>query len=217
MNFFLTFLERNHLKKVDVANYLGVSKQYISQVCNGTAELSEERVFALMKNEEWDVSALSELNLLRRQRSKVNNANRNREQRQTQSLPILPFEAVAGYMSDNNGVDAFRGIDTVSFADFIKQGADCVIRVGGDSMYPRYKNGDVLAIKILHDPTFFQWGRVYCLSTNQGCIVKMLFQDPDDDEKIVCHSENTKRYPDYSINKSDILSVAIVVGHAGVE
>lgn len=131
-------------------------------------------------------------------------------------IPVLPFAAVAGYMSDNNGVDLFNG-ESVSFADFSARGADCAIRVDGDSMYPRYNSGDILAIKILRDPSFFQWGRVYVLSTIQGCIVKKLYPFPGDENRIICHSENWEMFPDYTITKSDVLAVAIVVGHAGVE
>ena len=129
-------------------------------------------------------------------------------------IPLLPFAAVAGWMTDNNGVDAF--VDSMVFADFSARGADCAIRVDGDSMYPRYKSGDILAIKILKDPSFFQWGRVYVLNTTQGCVVKKLFPC-DEEDRIICHSENSSNYPDYKIMKQDILGVAIVVGHAGVE
>ena len=84
-------------------------------------------------------------------------------------------------------------------------------------MYPRYHNGEILAVKIIKDPTFFQWGKVYVLSTSQGCIVKRLFPDPENDLAIVCHSENTQMYPDYRITKADIINVGIVVGHIGIE
>ena len=134
----------------------------------------------------------------------------------TPGIPLLPFGALAGYMGENNGVQSFSG-ETVYFPDFSERGADCAIRVEGDSMIPRYNSGDVLAIRILRDPAFFQWGRCYVISTTQGCIVKRLFPDPDDPEGIICHSENSEMYPDYKITKSDVLAVAIVVGHAGVE
>ena len=134
----------------------------------------------------------------------------------TPGIPLLPFGALAGYMGENNGVQSFNG-ETVYFPDFSERGADCAIRVEGDSMIPRYNSGDVLAIRILRDPAFFQWGRCYVISTTQGCIVKRLFPDPDDPEGIICHSENSEMYPDYKITKSDVLAVAIVVGHAGVE
>lgn len=137
-------------------------------------------------------------------------------QKPTGQIPLLPFSAAAGYLSGGNDADSFRE-NTVAFLDFADRGADCAIRVDGDSMYPRYKSGDILAIKILKDPSFFQWGRVYCISTSQGCIIKKLFPVPGDESKIICHSENSELYPDYTITKSDVLAVAIVVGHAGVE
>ena len=137
--------------------------------------------------------------------------------RKTEGLiPLLPFSAVAGWMKENNGADPFNG-DTIMFSDFSARGADCAIRVDGDSMWPRYNNGDILAIRIINDPTFFQWGKVYVISTSQGCIIKRLFPDPEDENKIVCHSDNSARYPDYKITKDDVLAVAVVVGHAGVE
>lgn len=132
-------------------------------------------------------------------------------------LPILPFSAVAGYLSENNDAGFLEQLETCRVPFFNVRGAEFLIRCEGDSMYPRYINGELLAIKVLHDPTFFQWGKVYVLSTNQGCVVKRLFPDPNDDNNIICHSENDKMYPDYKITKEDILGVAIVVGHIGIE
>lgn len=207
MNDFQKFLKENKLKQAEVAEYLSVAPSFITKLIAGERKISPEKLDRLRERAGWDTTMLTP--------SSGRPGPKGQEKLQ-RPLPLLPFDAVAGYMNDNNRMDAFRG-DAVTFSDFIERGADCVIRVGGDSMYPRYKNGDVLAIKILHDPSFFQWGRVYVLNTTQGCIVKMLFQDPEDAEKIVCHSENTRRYPDYTIHKSDIISVALVVGHAGVE
>lgn len=131
-------------------------------------------------------------------------------------LPLLPFSAVAGYLAENNS-ESWSGVEYCRVPEFSSRGADFLIRVEGDSMYPRYGNGELLAIRVIKDPTFFQWGKVYVLSTNQGCVVKRLFPDPKDDTAIVCHSENSSLYPDYRITKEDVLGVAIVVGHIGVE
>jgi len=133
------------------------------------------------------------------------------------TIPLLPFSAVAGSLSENTPIDATTAIEQYVIPDFTARGADCAIRVDGDSMYPRYSNGEILALRVIHDPTFFQWGKVYVLATNQGCVIKKLFPDPDDPNGIICHSENTANYPDYRITKQDIFGVAIVVGHAGIE
>lgn len=186
-----------------IAGMVNVAPTYLSDMLNGRVEYNETFKKKLLSTFPNIVHAGETPSTPVRDRS-------------VKLIPLLPFSAAAGYLAGGNGVDAFRE-EAVAFSDFTDRGADCAIRVDGDSMYPRYKSGDVLAIKILKDPKFFQWGRTYCISTTQGCIIKKLFPDPTDENKIICHSENTSEYPDYKITMDDVLAVAIVVGHAGVE
>lgn len=61
MNNINEFLERNNLKQIDLVRYLGISKPYMSQVANGTARLSAEKLTKLINNDRgWDVSMLME-------------------------------------------------------------------------------------------------------------------------------------------------------------
>lgn len=128
-------------------------------------------------------------------------------------IPLLPFCAMAGYMAENNGLQGFSG-EKVYLPDFSARGADFAIRVDGDSMYPKYNGGDVLACRILTDKTLFDYGRVYVLSTRNGCVVKRVFQGGE--HSVMLHSENPA-YKDYELDVNDILAVAVVVGHAGLE
>lgn len=138
-----------------------------------------------------------------------------KENPSVRGIPVLPYSAVGGYLAENNTEET--DLETCYVPEFTARGADFLIRVDGDSMYPRYHNGELLAIKIVRDPSFFQWGKVYVLSTKQGCIVKRVMPAKDDDSVVVCHSENSSLYPDYRISKKDILNVAVVVGHIGAE
>lgn len=55
------FLKTNRLKQVDLARLLGISEPFISQVANGTANLSfdnMEKLFDLANEHGWDVSML---------------------------------------------------------------------------------------------------------------------------------------------------------------
>ncbi len=55
------FLRTNRLKQVDLARLLGISEPFISQVANGTANLSfdnMEKLFDLANEHGWDVSML---------------------------------------------------------------------------------------------------------------------------------------------------------------
>lgn len=129
-------------------------------------------------------------------------------------IPILPFDAIAGGLTENITQEYAEMLPTPPLTN---GQADFAIRVDGDSMYPRYHSGDILFVRKITDPSFFQWGKVYVLATTQGCIVKRLYPDKQGDEYITCHSENTDKYPDYSIRRDDITGVGLVVGHLGLD
>lgn len=126
-------------------------------------------------------------------------------------LPLVPFDAVAGHLKENF-CDEYA--DTIAIPKSIQRGADFAIRVDGDSMTPRFHSGELLLVKKVDD-TFFQWGKCYVLATSQGCVVKRLYPAKDDDNSIVCHSDNTASYPDYTVAKRSIYGVGLVVGHIG--
>lgn len=207
MDFFNDFLSANKLKKVEVADYLGVTKQTISSITGGTLKPSPGLLQKLKENPEWDTSMIPDVLLQKKSTSSVS---------KVKSIKILPQSAAAGYLSENNGADIVRADEFISFVDFVERSADFAIRVDGDSMYPRYNSGEVLACRILLDRDLFDFGRVYVLNTRNGCVVKKVLPCGGNPDKVLCHSENPM-YPDYEISKSDILGVAVVVGHAGVE
>lgn len=101
--------------------------------------------------------------------------------------------------------------------DFENKGVKFLIRASGSSMYPKYSNGDILACRPVTDLSFFQWGKVYVLDTDQGPLVKRLFACPDDDDYLECRSENKENYPPFRIKKSSIRKVSIVVGVVRME
>lgn len=57
MTDFQCFIKTNKLKQKQVADYLGTSPQYISQVKNGTSALSDDK-YELLAKSGWDVSML---------------------------------------------------------------------------------------------------------------------------------------------------------------
>ena len=127
-------------------------------------------------------------------------------------LPLIPFDAVAGHLKETFE-DSYP--ETIAVPKAVTRGADFVIRVDGDSMTPRFQSGELLLVKKVDDPSFFQWGKIYVLATSQGCVVKRLYPDRDDDNSVVCHSDNTASYPDYTVRKNSIYGVGLVVGHIG--
>lgn len=127
------------------------------------------------------------------------------------SLPLIPFDAVAGYsMFDNEGI-RIEECERYVVPEFKNSGAEFVIRVSGSSMYPKYSSGDVLACKKITDILFFQWGKIYVIDSSQGILVKRVYKCENEDYvKLV--SDNSERYDAFDIPKSDIRSLSIVLG-----
>lgn len=127
-------------------------------------------------------------------------------------LPLIPLDAMAGFGNGDRQVHENEVTDYYEVPLFEKRGAKYLIPVAGNSMYPKYASGDLLACKPLTGLNFVQWGKPYVLDTEQGALVKRLFEDPNDEDLLICKSDNTDHYPPFHINKSEIYKVAIVVG-----
>ena len=126
-------------------------------------------------------------------------------------VPLIPIDAIAGIPAGES--IAVRFIDCAQYIipEFANLNVEYMIRVSGSSMYPKYSNGDVLACRRVHDILFFQWGKIYVIDSSQGPLVKRVFQDEDPD-RILLVSDNKEHYPPFSIPKSDIRSLSIVLG-----
>lgn len=128
------------------------------------------------------------------------------------SLPLIPFEAVAGPGSpvyEDERIESFYQVSEFRDCDFL-------IRVKGDSMSPHFTGGDLLACKKVVDAFFFQWGRCYVLLTrSQGAMVKRI-QPSEKDGWIKCVSDNEK-YAPFDVPMEDVVSVALVNGSISLE
>lgn len=130
------------------------------------------------------------------------------------SLPLIPFDAVAGPGSPVYEDERIENYYQVS--DF--RDCDFLIRVKGDSMSPHFTGGDLLACKKIDKANvyFFQWNRCYVILTeSQGAMVKRI-QPSDKKGWIRCVSDNVN-YAPFDVPMEDIVSVALVNGSISLE
>jgi hypothetical protein len=132
-------------------------------------------------------------------------------------LPLVPFDALAGLPGGDLPGIRLEDCERYVVPEFSRMGADCLVRVAGASMQPRYLSGDLLAVRRLSSATFLQWGKVYVLDTEQGLLVKKLMPCDGDEGCVLCVSENEKEFPPFRLPKAEIRSLSIVVGHVSVE
>lgn len=125
------------------------------------------------------------------------------------SLPLIPTYAMMGALTGDD--TQYKASDCEFYRVPNLTGATFLIQMQGDSMQPLYNSGDIVAcMPVELDRLWFQWGRVYVISTRQGVLTKRI--EPDEKEGyILCCSENS-RYKPFSLPISEIHQVALVRG-----
>lgn len=128
-------------------------------------------------------------------------------------IPLIPVEAMAGIAS---GEVSVLEMDCERYIIPMFKDADYLIMVKGDSMYPRYSSGDVVACKKLPlSDLFFQWNKSYVIDTEQGGLIKKVCKSTKKNcIKLV--SENPE-YEPFDLHKSQIYAIALVIGTVRLE
>jgi phage repressor protein C with HTH and peptisase S24 domain len=94
---------------------------------------------------------------------------------------------------------------------------DCTayLPVFGDSMYPRYASGEIIAVKAITNFDVLQWGEAYVvmtdISTNGIRSIKNVHEHPDP-TKLILRSSNPNFKGDTVIEKKNITSMYIIKG-----
>ena len=115
------------------------------------------------------------------------------------TLPVIPTEAMAGTLGEF--ADSVNAYDCERMISPIK-GADYAIKVCGDSMTPEIPNGSQILIKKIFEDEFVEWGKVFCLDTRNGAVIKRVYPT-ENPEVVECRSINPD-YPPFKVNVRNI-------------
>jgi repressor LexA len=130
------------------------------------------------------------------------------------SIPLIPIGAMAGWGEGEMQITD-RDLTHYDVPEFAELKADFMISVKGDSMYPKYQTGDLVACKKLPLDTFFQWNKVYVLDTVQGAMIKRV-KKAETNGYVTCISENPT-YEPFDLSLGDIHALALVLGFIRLE
>ena len=161
----------------DFAALLGINEKGFSAAMNGNEKyLTDSLIAKVTKFYEENVEQGSDTN-------------------PAKTLPVIPIEAMAGTLGEF--ADSIHAYDCERMVSPIK-GADYAIKVCGDSMTPEIPNGSQILIKRIYEDEFVEWGKIFCLDTRNGAVIKRIYPT-DDPEVVECRSINPD-YPPFRVN-----------------
>ncbi|WP_443945473.1 LexA family transcriptional regulator [Pedobacter sp. AW1-32] len=94
---------------------------------------------------------------------------------------------------------------------------DCTayLPVYGDSMYPKYASGDIIAVKQIFNFEVLQWGEAYVVMTDDESnglrSIKLVFEHIDK-SKVILRSSNPNFKGDTILSRKNIVSMYIIKG-----
>ncbi|MFC6102595.1 XRE family transcriptional regulator [Olivibacter domesticus] len=114
-----------------------------------------------------------------------------------------------------DGPDVFQEMPEfyVNFRPF----NDCTayLPIYGDSMYPRFASGEIIAIKEVVNHEVIQWGEAYLVVTNElanNMVTVKLLYEHDDKNKLILRASNPSFKGDTVIDRHAIVKLFIVKG-----
>lgn len=130
------------------------------------------------------------------------------------SVPLIDADVAAGFSSGSFRISENDILGNYVIPDF--RDVQFMIRVRGNSMFPRFSSGDVIACRVLRNPKFIQWNKAYVIATrDQGLLIKLL-KPGSDDKHYSCVSEHPD-YDPFEIPISEVTGIAMVVGVVRIE
>ena len=178
------------LNQEQIAEKLGVSRPYISEIINGRAPFNDklrENIAAVFPLDNMSYQAVA------------NEPN---------TVPLLPIFAQAGSLTGWS-----EGIEEVKCERVISpvQDVDMAVHIYGESMYPDIQNGSVVYVRRINPRAFIEWGRAYILDTVNGPLLKYLTPGSDEDHIRCVSANHDPMYAPFEVAKEDVLGVYRVV------
>ena len=124
-------------------------------------------------------------------------------------IPLVEHTAVAGFGNNTFSISEQDVKEYYTIPKFKHRKVDFMIEVYGNSMYPKYNSGDIVAATIVSE--FIQWNKPHVIATrDQGILVKRIL--PGSSDAYITLKSDNKEYPEFEVPKSDITGIAIIVG-----
>lgn len=128
-------------------------------------------------------------------------------------IPLIPYNALAGCNEFDLQIMNYE-VEHYFQIPVMKEKAEFVFKLEGESMTPTYEDGVYLACKKI-ELTEFRWEKPYLISVAHAPMVKRLLPSTTSDN-ILCRSDN-ERYRDFEIKRNDLNGVYKILASVFIE
>ncbi|TXI14648.1 MAG: hypothetical protein E6Q66_05980 [Pedobacter sp.] len=190
----------------EFCNMIGVSHGFLTK----EREIGNEKVSKIIDilpeiDPIWLLTGKGEM--LATAQKKEGNTYATPSMKPKEGIPLLPIEALANMDSEDILILQY---DCEYFVIPTFKGADFLIAVRGESMSPKYNNGDIVACQKLPLDSFFQWNHIYMLYTEQGPLIKRVKKSGK--EGYISVVSDNLDYEPFELARNHIKLLAIVLG-----
>lgn len=219
-----SFLSVENLSQKDFSDATGFHTTQISSWVNGRNEPYQVTINKILKvfpkfEEYLNVEKTENLNTFKEPGREYHNGYSKKKQLRKHTDGGVPF-----YGSDitSSIVTSFNDLKEIPqyYIDVSPlNDCDAWFTNRGDSMYPKYRNGQQLAVKTINNYEAILWGESYLIITNTEAnnlrTVKNIFQH-EDSGRIILRAVNPDYKGDTVLYKKNILSIHMVKGDLNI-
>ncbi|WP_257657663.1 XRE family transcriptional regulator [Parapedobacter lycopersici] len=200
------------MKQQDFAVNADLKQSQISQVESGSRNITPEIILKLRKaykvNIDWLEEGIGEIFELKSDEIQLSGDH----------VPFFDMDVTGSI------VESFSDIqESPTFYIDFKPFNDCTayFRIYGDSMYPKYAGGEIVAVKEVQNRNTILWGEAYLIVTdaseNNLRTVKTVHPCESDEGCIVLRASNPNFRGDTIIRKESIISMFIIKGKTRID
>lgn len=201
----LLLSEKLAVSKADIAQGLGIKPSAFTEILSGRNQVSADKI--LMLCERFPVNS----EFIFYGKGAILRSGINEIDFAEMAVPFFESEVIGGVGNHTFSMDK-KDISTYYVVpDFKIRGCDMIIGLTGDSMSPKYNNGDKIACKILHEKKVVEYGKVFVVGTREhGLILKRVRKSTNPNNYLMV-SDNPD-YDAFEVEKEDVTGLALVLG-----
>lgn len=132
------------------------------------------------------------------------------EQQEAESIPVIPARLfrvpdlnIFEYVTNSDSVDRMPAVPHF-------QKHDLFARCPGDAMAPRICRGYIVALRRIPKDSTIINGEIYTVDTySQGMFIRKIV---DTGDTLMCIAENKANFPDFELQRDDVIDLYRVVG-----